>query len=704
MGNQFKSELLINYPEVIKYWDFEKNKDENINTISIGNQKSFFWKCPDCNHEWKTRICHLRYDSHGCPNCNKIKKKRIELEKNKSSVYLSNIIDEWDYEKNININPKYISINDSRTKVYWKCEKNHSYITTPYLRSKGSGCPYCSNKKILRGYNDLATTNPELLEIWNYEKNIKITPQDLTYGSGKKVWWKCSKGHEWFESVNTRYPRKNTCPICNQETQVSFPEKAIYYYALKYFDNVIENYRSDEIMNKEIDIFLKEKKIGIEYDGEYYHKDRQRDIKKDKICDKIGIKLYHIVGKKQGKLTIKNNYIYYKYPNNNDLSKAIKILFLKIDEKKDYIIDVNKDAINIYNQIEYYKKDKSLLEVNYKIAKEWNYEKNGNLKPENVFSGSQKKVWWKCSKGHEWIADINSRISGNGCPYCSNQKILQGYNDLATTNPELLKDWDYDKNNIFPTMIGIGSTKKVWWKCQKGHSFYTAVNVRKKGCNCPYCANQKTLQGYNDLATTNPELLKEWNYEKNKNVKLENINQGSRKKVWWKCSKGHEWIAEISSRALGRGCPYCANQKILQGYNDLATTNPELLKEWNYEKNNLLNITPKNVSANSGRKVWWKCLKGHEWQVRIADKNRYKTSCPYCSNKKILQGYNDLATTNPELLKFWDYKKNEIKPIEIGKGSGKKVWWHCPKCNNEWIAKIVEVNNNQSVCQNCKKN
>ena len=197
-----------------------------------------------------------------------------------------------------------------------------------------------------------------------------------------------------------------------------------------------------------------------------------------------------------------------------------------------------------------------LATTNPNLAEEWNYSKNGDLKPTDVIGG-KKKVWWRCSRGHEWEAAIDTRKRNNcnsGCPYCSNQKVLIGYNDLATTNPELAKEWDYSKNkDINPTDIVSGSNKKVWWVCKNGHEWNATISSRNFGKGCPYCSNQKLLKGFNDLATTNPELAKEWHPNKNNNLKPDEIIFGTPRKVWWLCKNGHEWEAKVNSRVLGRG-------------------------------------------------------------------------------------------------------------------------------------------------------
>ena len=99
-----------------------------------------------------------------------------------------------------------------------------------------------------------------------------------------------------------------------------------------------------------------------------------------------------------------------------------------------------------------------------------------------------------------------------------------------------------------------------------------------------------------------PTLMAEWNWEKNNEVGLNPnvLTLGSNKKAWWKCSKGHEWVASIVHRNNGRGCPYCSSQKVLKGFNDLQTINPNLAAEWNYEKN--CGLKPEDFMPNSNKK------------------------------------------------------------------------------------------------------
>ena len=144
-------------------------------------------------------------------------------------------------------------------------------------------------------------------------------------------------------------------------------------------------------------------------------------------------------------------------------------------------------------------------------------------------------------------------------------------NNLAVLYPGLIRQWDYEKNNgLTPQEVTAGSQKKVYWICEKGHSFDMDIRSRTKGQGCPYCNNRRILPGYNDLATLNKELAAEWNWEKNGNLKPTDVGTGSKNRVWWKCDKGHEWQARVIQRNGGTGCPVCANRIVLKSYNDFA--------------------------------------------------------------------------------------------------------------------------------------
>ena len=411
-------------------------------------------------------------------------------------------------------------------------------------------------------------------------------------------------------------------------------------------------------------------------------------------------------------------------------------------------------------------KGKSLLDLYPNIAKEWDYDLNKDLKPEMVASKSYYHVNWVCPLGHKYDADVSSRTQHNSnCPFCVGKKILSGFNDFKTKYPELVKEWDYDKNDIDPSLIFSSSNEKVWWKCKNGHSWKTTIaNRTLMGSNCPICTNQKIVKGINDAGTKYPEILKIWDYDKNistpyevaptsKTVvfwKCENghewknsigneFNKGfkcsycdkvkmypgendffslypqfktlfcwdlnkdeyiayfSRKKYWWKLSCGHSFKRKVADFANTQECPYCSNKKVLTGFNDFETKYPEMLSQWDYDANKKL---PANQVAGGKTRIHWICSNGHKWSNSADSSIRNNNNCPYCINKKVFEGFNDLQTCFPEIAVEWDYDKNNFKPNEIVYGSHKRAWWKC-KNGHSWECAINSRTTQGTGCPHC---
>ena len=218
--------------------------------------------------------------------------------------------------------------------------------------------------------------------------------------------------------------------------------------------------------------------------------------------------------------------------------------------------------------------EKQYIADNAKLLAEWDMDENTRLSldPAKLLYGSNKKAWWRCTKGHKWMAVISSSaMLGTGCPYCSGHKILSGYNDLITLNPFLAKEWDYDRNEMNPIEISPNSHEKAWWKCTIcGHEWQAQIASRNSGSGCPECGKKKLgasqrrnrLIERGSLAQNNPNLAIEWHPSKNDSLTPNDVLTGSHQKVWWLCPIcGYEWLSEVKNRNAGRGCPQCAKRK-----------------------------------------------------------------------------------------------------------------------------------------------
>ena len=540
------------------------------------------------------------------------------------------LVDEWDYDKNYPVTPDDVSYG-SAEKYWWKCKKcGKSYEASPNKRTSGCGCPCCAGRVVVPGINDLASKKPELLRDWNYEKNT-VSPKEVTCGSNKMVWWKCHKcGHEWQTTPNRRTGKNGTgCPVC----------------------------------------------------------------------------AYKSAAKKNSLNAAKTNSFVKNYPD---------------------------------------------------IAKEWDYEKNVGLDINEYSSKSNKRVWWKCSFcGNSWQTTINERASGRGCPNCtlagtsfSEQTVLyyvkKIYPDAMSRYKELGMELDvfipdiktaieYDgvyyhnsshalekenkkdelckehnirlirirdsklpdtKNSIRITCTDTGgkhlnkAIKSLLDLLDPGNNIIVDVDKDGIGIKAKYRESIKE----NCIANVKPELLEEWNYEKNLHINPETVSSGSDIKYWWKCKKcGYEWQAAPYTRTnLGSGCPYCFGRLPIKGKTDLASQKPELLKDWDYEKNA---ISPDGICCGSEKKVWWKChICGYEWQASPSLRNA-GGGCTKClrkkaGKKKSLEAAktNSLSEKYPQISEEWDYEKNDTSPDKVSCSSNKRVWWICHKCGYGWQA------------------
>ena len=492
-------------------------------------------------------------------------------------------------------------------------------------------------KYVKSGVNDLKTKYPDIALEFDTEKN-GISPSEVASSSSKKVWWKCKHGHSWKAAISNRTSQNKTnCPVCNALSKISFFQQAVYYYLkLAFGENVVFRPTfTDDKGTIESDFYVPDF-VVIDCNSRIWYNTGKNKKDKPVVTDEEKkIRLGNL-----GKLLIRirqsdENYedkdiINYDYETHrlDNLSWAINKL-LRNWFGIDIDIDVSRDNIAILEQYFTTEVKNNIAVDSPKLAAEWDYEKNGNLRPEYFSHSSVQEFWWKCDKGHSWKAEANRRFRGSECPYCSGNAVWKGFNDLATVNPELAKQWHPSKNwNLKPTMVTANSHEKVWWICDKGHEWEAIVSSRNNGSGCPICAGQKVLKGFNDLESQHPELAKQWHPTKNGDLKPSMVTCGCNRTVWWKCEKGHEWAAYVSNRVNGMGCPVCSNHKVLAGYNDLETLYPLLVKEWHPTKNG--DLKPSMVVPGSGKRVWWKCVDGHEWQAVIRKRAILGQGCPIC--------------------------------------------------------------------------
>lgn len=316
--------------ELMKLWDWEANTNFNPKEITLGSHKQIWWKCPKCGYKWSQAVVDIsrnRIESY-CPSCTN----RVLIKgKNDLASNYPEIAKEWDFSKNKNLTPENVTFKYCK-KVWWICSEGHSYeqrIDNRTLRH--TGCPYCSSTWVLKGFNDLATTDPNLAKEWHLSKNEGLTPYDVTANSTKKVWWLCPVGHEYMRSIHQRHATYTNCPVCDSRKRTSFPEQAIYFYLKQLYPDTISRHKIKGTM--ELDIYIPSIHFAVEYDGARWHKtedSHNREIKKYQFCKEQGITLIRIKEKNGVYWNDACDNIYYIKPvKRNNLYELEKVMAVK---------------------------------------------------------------------------------------------------------------------------------------------------------------------------------------------------------------------------------------------------------------------------------------------------------------------------------------------------------------------------------------
>lgn len=704
-----RGSLADQHPQLALEWHPTKNGTTTPAQVAASSGNKFWWKCPKGDdHEWEASASN-RAKGKGCSVC----AGRKTVLSNCLSTTHPEVAKEWHPAKNGDLKPTEVTF-ASHKRVWWQCPSGHEWLVSVSNRtSRGkSSCPACLKQEIgqrrvrslIKRDGSLAEVSPEIAKQWHSEKNGNRTPLEFTAGSKYRAWWKCNKGHEWSVPISAR--KNHGCPKCTYQT--SQLEIRVYCELKVIFPEAIWRERIGGI---ECDIFLPHHKVAIEIDGFPWHKDREDHdiIKKDFLLNQ-GITLFRMRDDRL-KITGENDVLYKNRESHFQIIVRIlgliknRMTLSSLESAKllDYIHSsklVNEEAFNkMLNDVWTVPEEESIAHLYPSIVLDWDYEKNNHLSPKHFSPGSEMSVYWKCQKNdeHRWKGKINDRVKSRGCPFCTGRRVCID-NSLATLFPHLAAQWDYDNNGgLTPSQVTAGSSREVYWKCDCGSSWKASIWHRRQGGNlgCPNCYNKnirgkslikKAVQKNGSFSDKFPELAKEWHPEKNGLQLPSMLSCGSNIKVWWKCPKGenHEWQNAIVNRIQNPTCPFCCGRRV-SIENSFQAWFPELSEEWHKTKNDL---SPSEVTKSSGKKIWWLCKKGHEWEAGVISRSR-GTGCPFCAGKRASIDEN-LSSLYPKIATEWHESKNHtLYPSDFRPLSNVRAWWRCSRNpEHEWEAAI----------------
>ena len=493
----------------------------------------------------------------------------------------------------------------------------------------------------------IAKANPELLDEWDWAKNRnKADPYTLASCSSQKVWWRCKTcGYEWQASAYSRHVGGG-CHKCATKRRAE--KKRIT--ALKNGQNTLANVDPE---------------LAKEWNSE------KNKITPDQVTPNTTTKAWWTCSK--------CGYVYYSSIANRHKNKsgcpvcANQLLCSGIN-------DIN----SLYPE----------------IAIEWS-DRN-TVTPDQVLAGGHTKYYFRCCRcGHEWKAEVVSRINGKGCPNCSNSLhtslpeqvlfrcLIDSFSDVENHyKPQWLGGREIDI--YIPSLaLGIEYDGSGWH-----HDTYKDKNktetlkehgimlIRVREPNCPFIDD-----GSVQVITSKPS---------NNLIYLQEAIEKVYKIINQQYGVAIELIADVKAIYYEELAKY--RDKVLD--KSFAAVYSSLLLEWDSNKNR--GLDPAKMPPHSNVMVWWKCkICGYEWKASL-DQRAGGSGCPYCSHEVVWVGHNDLATMYPELLKEWDYKKNSFAPETVSPQSHKKVWWVCQKCGHEWESFLYSRTSGHN-CPNCAK-
>lgn len=328
----------------------------------------------------------------------------------------------------------------------------------------------------------------------------------------------------------------------------------------------------------------------------------------------------------------------------------------------------------------------SLADTHPHLVPSWHPTKNGTLRPEDVMAGSKDIVFWICERGHWYDLSLAKRKKGVGCRYCANRQADASINSFSRTHPEAVADWHPTLNgDRTPDHFVAGSKEEAWWVCDEhGHYSMQIQNYVLRGHRCKYCSRQE-VHPTTCFAVTHPDAAARWHPSRNGSMTPSDVLAGTAAKYWWQCeAKNHHYFAPVATQARGNGCNICSGH-VIDDQNCMRATRPDLALQFHPTQNGPL--TPDNVLASTSKTIVWLCENGHHWSATGRQRVRYGTGCRYCSNFDVWVGWNDMVTTNPELVLEWDCDNNgDLSPRDVVAGTNKRIAWSCSLCGYKWTA------------------
>ena len=302
-------------------------------------------------------------------------------------------------------------------------------------------------------------------------------------------------------------------------------------------------------------------------------------------------------------------------------------------------------------------------------------------KADEILATSNGLYYVDCGKcGEPYLARLQDIIAGEDeCPYCNDRRVLSGYNSVAVKCPDVAARWS-DKNKKTADEVLSTDRGVYYFDCNKcgGEYLDNLQDIIAGKDECPYCSGQRVLPGYNSVAVKYPDIVKRWS-DKNKKT-ADEVLPTDRGSYYLDCAEcSGTYLTKLQIVIAGEDeCPYCSGQRVLSGYNSVAVKYPDIAKRWS-DKNEK---TADEVLPTDRGSYYLNCPEcGGTYPTKLQEAIAGEDACPYCSDRKVLPGYNSFDVKHPDLMEEWDYRANYVlaDPKQIKDTCTTRVWWICRK-------------------------
>jgi hypothetical protein len=480
---------------------------------------------------------------------------------------------EWHSVANGALVPDNVTVGSNRT-VWWLCFRKHEWQASIASRSAGSGCPYCSSRRVGYG-NDLASLFPSVAAEWHPTLNEGKSPHDFMSKSNAHAWWRGRCGHDWRATIANRTSRGSACPYCANQAVGYGNDLSAKFPAIAQEWHPVLN---ESLMPDQVTAGARKNVWWICPQG---HEWRAMVFKRTNgagcgKCQNVGRSILEM----QVHQELLAVFASLGWTVEHDVRlKTGSGARLRIDILCgiDLVVEIDGSYWHKGKEARDRAKTQKLEAAGFRVIRVREQPLRALSRSDvevprspSVLRIAQAVVFRACEFYPEIACELPSGyLTGDSLLAEAAVSDVHGHviarelgvRSLAQARPDIAAEWHHGKNGVLtPETTSANSGLRVWWRCQYGHEYVAAVDTRNsKGTGCGFCSGRYVTPS-TSLAAVNPELARFWHPTLN-SLGAHEVTPHSRKLAWWNCVNGHITQDSPADRSKGIVCRQCPNSR-----------------------------------------------------------------------------------------------------------------------------------------------